>query len=439
MKLKGLKKFLLLGLPIALISILLPISAISATKITPGTVCKVYLQKVTYKNKVYTCTKSGKKLLWNKGVAVAKPTPFPMPSSSPTSSPSPTSTPTTQTVSYPTDLTPLTLAAYQDFVKTYKSRLTDEVPNIEFIVEPHMDKVLEKQIIDNINVTAKFFANERPLNVPLRIWIAMSAQFQWIYDNMTLVLPSQLLDGGWLDMKLARAKAEPDGFMGGGAAGNTKSEVATLFFNGSTKANWGDAFWSQVPSHEFTHVVQRYELGNSMAPMLCWVREGNANYYGFMLAGRNSQAMYRNFWLQALSRISTLGEDPDYQSRSVAYWTDFFVQNESRKGSDCDPWINYILGSMAFQYLGGTYGNDAIQRFYLGLKDSWIGVCDYPVSQEGLTCPAWKGVFKKTFGITPEAAYPKFGQYIYDEIKWAKGKQVLWDKEALKIAPIPTS
>jgi hypothetical protein len=439
MKLKGLKKFLLLGLPIALISILLPISAISATKITPGTVCKVYLQKVTYKNKVYTCTKSGKKLLWNKGVAVAKPTPFPMPSSSPTSSPSPNSTPTTQTVSYPTDLTPLTLAAYQDFVKTYKSRLTDEVPNIEFIVEPHMDKVLEKQIIDNINVTAKFFANERPLNVPLRIWIAMSAQFQWIYDNMTLVLPSQLLDGGWLDMKLARAKAEPDGFMGGGAAGNTKSEVATLFFNGSTKANWGDAFWSQVPSHEFTHVVQRYELGNSMAPMLCWVREGNANYYGFMLAGRNSQAMYRNFWLQALSRISTLGEDPDYQSRSVAYWTDFFVQNESRKGSDCDPWINYILGSMAFQYLGGTYGNDAIQRFYLGLKDSWIGVCDYPVSQEGLTCPAWKGVFKKTFGITPEAAYPKFGQYIYDEIKWAKGKQVLWDKEALKIAPIPTS
>jgi hypothetical protein len=176
-----------------------------------------------------------------------------------------------------------------------------------------------------------------------------------------------------------------------------------------------------------------------MAPMLCWVREGNANYYGFMLAGRNSQAMYRNFWLQALSRISTLGEDPDYQSRSVAYWTDFFVQNESRKGSDCDPWINYILGSMAFQYLGGTYGNDAIQSFYLGLKDSWIGVCDYPVSQEGLTCPAWKGVFKKTFGITPEAAYPKFGQYIYDEIKWAKGKQILWDKEALKIAPIPTS
>jgi hypothetical protein len=164
------QRILIVGLPIALISILLPTSAISVTKVTPGSVCKVYLQKVTYQNKVYTCSKSGKKLLWDKGVIIAKPIPVP------TVSPSPTPTPTAQTVVYPTDLTPLTLAAYQDFIKTYKSRLTDEIPNIEFIVEPHMDKVLEKQIIDNINVTAKFFANERPLNVPLRIWIAMSAQ-----------------------------------------------------------------------------------------------------------------------------------------------------------------------------------------------------------------------------------------------------------------------
>ena len=436
---RNLEKFLIMGLPIALISILLPVSAISAAKITPGTSCKVYLKKVTYQSKVYTCSKSGKKLLWNKGVAVTKSKNAPMPSTSTASNSSPIPSSTAQPIVYPTDLTPLTLAAYQDFLKSYKSRLTDEIPNIDFIVDSKMDKVLEKQVIDNINVTAKFFANERPLSVPLRIWISMSSEFQWIYDNVNSALPAELLEGGWLDMKLARAKADPDGFMGGGAPGNDKSGSAVLFFNGTSKANWGDAFWSQVPSHEFTHVVQRYELGNSMAPMLCWVREGNANYYGFMLAGRNSQAMYRNFWLQALSRISTLGEDPDYQSRTASYWADFFVQNESRKGSQCDPWINYILGSMAFQYLGGTYGNDLIQSFYLGLKDSWIGVCDYPVSQEGLTCPAWKGVFKKIFGITPEAAYPKFGQYIYDEIKWAKGKQVLWNQEALKIAPIPTN
>ena len=424
------KRFLAL-LAVTLVLVSLETTATAAVK--PGTTCKKVGKTSTTAGIKYTCVKSGKKLVWKKGVAVKKPTPTP----TPTPTPKPTPTPTVKELTYETELTPTHLAAYKEFTKSYKSRMTSEVPNVEFIVEANMDKVLLKQIVDNINVSAKYFAKERPLNVPLKIWIAMTTEFQWIYDNMTAVLPSELLDGGWLDMKLNRAKAEK-GFQGGGAPGNDKNGGATLFFNAGPNSNWGDAFWSQVPSHEFTHVVQRYELGNSMAPMLCWVREGNANYYGFMLAGRNSQAAYRNFWLQAVSRISTLGEDPDFQSRSVSYWTDFFVQNETRKGSDCDPWINYILGSMAFQYLGGTYGNDAIQSFYLGLKDSWIGVCDYPVSQERLTCPAWKGVFKKTFGITPEAAYPKFGQYIYDEIKWAKGKQVYWDEEALKIAPIPT-
>jgi hypothetical protein len=96
------------------------------------------------------------------------------------------------------------------------------------------------------------------------------------------------------------------------------------------------------------------------------------------------------------------------------------------------------MGQMAFQYLGGTYGDDAIQSFYLGLRDGWKGVCLNPISTAGIPCESWKIVFKKSFGATPEALYPKIGQYIADEIKWAKGKQVYWNEEALKIAPIPT-
>ena len=411
-------------LPPVVALLLVATMAQAATAPKPGSVCKKAGQSITISSKKYTCVKSGKKLVWSKGVAVVKPTPSP--------------TPTINELTYATDMTPIHLAAYKEFTKSYKARMTPEVPNIEFIVDPKMDPVLLKQIVDNINVAAKFFAQERPLNVPLKIWISMTTEFQWIYDNMTEVLPAQLLEGGWLDMKLARSKAEPDGFMGGGAPGDTKSGVATLFFNGSVKANWGDAFWSQVPAHEFTHVVQRYELGNSMGPMLCWVREGNANYYGWLIAGRNSQAAYRNFWLQALSRIPAMAEVPDYEAKSAEYWAEFFVQGEFKKPSECDPWINYIVGAMAFQYLGGTYGNDAISSFYLGLKDGWKGVCPYPISSAGIPCESWKIVFKKSFGVTPDELYPKFGQYITDEIKWAKGQKVYWDKEALKIAAIPT-
>jgi hypothetical protein len=71
------------GLLLALILTLVPITAFSVQKITPGSACKVYKQKVNYQNKTYTCIKSGMKLVWNKGVVVKKPTPAPTYSPSP--------------------------------------------------------------------------------------------------------------------------------------------------------------------------------------------------------------------------------------------------------------------------------------------------------------------------------------------------------------------
>jgi hypothetical protein len=76
MRVKG---SLLKGLLIALAVALIPVTAASAQKITPGTTCKVLNQKVVYQNKTYTCIKSGMKLVWNKGVPFKKPTPTPAP------------------------------------------------------------------------------------------------------------------------------------------------------------------------------------------------------------------------------------------------------------------------------------------------------------------------------------------------------------------------
>ena len=82
------------GLLIALAFTLIPVSAISAKKITPGTTCKVMKQKVVFQNKTYTCIKSGKKLVWNKGVAIKNPTPTATPTATQTPTPTPTPTPT---------------------------------------------------------------------------------------------------------------------------------------------------------------------------------------------------------------------------------------------------------------------------------------------------------------------------------------------------------
>ncbi len=44
--------------------------AFSAPKMNPGSTCKVLNQEIIQQNMVYTCMKSGKKLVWSKGAAI---------------------------------------------------------------------------------------------------------------------------------------------------------------------------------------------------------------------------------------------------------------------------------------------------------------------------------------------------------------------------------
>ncbi len=72
------------------LGVLIPGTAVAAQKVTPGSACKVLNQKVVYQNVSYTCVTAKKYLVWNTGVAVAKPAPAPTPTptSAPVSAPS---------------------------------------------------------------------------------------------------------------------------------------------------------------------------------------------------------------------------------------------------------------------------------------------------------------------------------------------------------------
>jgi hypothetical protein len=86
------------GFLLALTITLIPNTAVSAENVTPGGACKVLNQKVSYKNTTYSCIKTGKKLIWEKGISVAAstviPTPTVAPTAIPTATPLSTSTPT---------------------------------------------------------------------------------------------------------------------------------------------------------------------------------------------------------------------------------------------------------------------------------------------------------------------------------------------------------
>jgi hypothetical protein len=91
------KTLLALTLVFALI---VPLNATAAIK--AGASCKKAGQTSTVAGKKYICVKSGKKLVWNKGVAIAKPTPVVTPTPAVEPTPTPTPTPTQTKVFDPT-------------------------------------------------------------------------------------------------------------------------------------------------------------------------------------------------------------------------------------------------------------------------------------------------------------------------------------------------
>jgi hypothetical protein len=75
----------LVAISLALV-LLIPASALAAPK--AGASCSKAGSTSTYSGKKYTCIKSGKKLVWNKGVLIPKAIPTVSPTATPTASPS---------------------------------------------------------------------------------------------------------------------------------------------------------------------------------------------------------------------------------------------------------------------------------------------------------------------------------------------------------------
>lgn len=153
---------------------LIPVSAVSAQKVTPGNSCKVLNQKVAYQNKTYTCTKSGKKLIWNKGVAVKKPTPTPTPTS--ISTPYATviewNAPTVYELNSNGELQfKFTIQTNQEILLP-KIAISSKAPDIDFTVPvPNLSRVVKVALLEKVDNNQFYSATVRFSSLdPIGIW-----------------------------------------------------------------------------------------------------------------------------------------------------------------------------------------------------------------------------------------------------------------------------
>lgn len=270
-----------------------PLQSSTAATAKAGATCTKAGASSTVNGIKYTCVKSGKKLVWDKGVKVvtpkpsATPTPTPTPTPTVTATPTPTPTPTpTKTFNSLWEKYDLTKPSSADEIikkatdnfKSYTSIIRNSDQEIKVVAQTGVDATLVTWVKDGATFVARHFAYPK-----------LSRSFvDFIAIDKTWLEASFIAEG----YPANYAKARADNFCGGApACGGSDSNLWN--YSVIQKNNYivnDKAGMSQTAGHEFFHAIQE----NLAAPNVAgptgekvpnWFWEGPAMFVGQQTAG----------------------------------------------------------------------------------------------------------------------------------------------------------
>lgn len=331
--------------------------------------------------------------------------------------------------------------ARKDFLRQF-GKSTKRSANLSYKIDPKFNSGLKHEVMVDTQVSAYFWADIRPVDQKVKIYIAPTNNMQFIYKNMWPTLDANGRFGNWLQVKMDRAKTEK-GFFGGGAPAYDKEGNPVFMMFAPNNMSQGNGLWTSVTSHEFTHLVQRYIMHGNFAPIYGWMLEGQADYIGANIATRNSNTAFASYWAQLIQFVGKNSEHPEMLNWNAAQFVNWFKQREVTKAVTEDykgdiPTEDYIFGAIALQYLYGTYGFDAVTDLYQNMARIALAHCPSADSKVNPSCTSARHeAFEKAFGISLETFYPRVAAYIVQEIKWSKVTVTKLPSDLLKIAPAP--
>ena len=363
------------GLLISLAVALIPVAAVSAQKITPGSTCKVLNQKVVYQNKTYTCIKSGKKLVWNKGVAVKKPTP--------TATPSPTSekTPTIDNsfVPWSTELANANVSerAFKSFLDWSKEQVLSPRKH-QVIVQ---DTLKDFKLVEDLQKIDKFTSGLFSQYFKTKSVTVFGSEEQWVISQI-------FASGGKL-----------------GSQGRCNERLDFLLMCMNRDSHFGmvvldDCLLSKCPPnfpyilpHEYFHLVQlnladnvegqHWNYGSEEAKNSFphWLVEGSANFIASAIASIYLDGKYSEF------RRPSISNRTEWRNALVDY--EVITPNQ---GWDEIRISSYNIGHIATEYIVASIG---FKKFL----EIWK---DYAVTKNFYLS------FERITGISTTTFYSKF-------------------------------
>jgi hypothetical protein len=370
----------LLSIFIALALFTTPMSAVAAVK--AGDVCKKAGSTATASGKKFTCIKSGKKLIWNKGVAVAKPKP--VETVVPEATPTPSPTPTELTES---DLRQRDIQNAFDEIANIAKKASPAITNLEIIASAEIRPESIKVIQDRYNFVAGFFADLVNPDIPVTVVIGANAEINWIASKL------EELSGNSFAKFLNAFESESKGFPCGpyytaGVSGKTKSGRLLnhygLFGKSCPAQLPRDENFQTTIEHEWVHNVQGKladpsmigEGGQTLLP--CWFKEGQASFYGNAIGYRSNYAGYlkvRRWNLNNLeNRMQVINQNLAGTLKEL---------DEKFNPFSCGNSGGYSIGALAVEKMVLMKGHTGVVDFMKSVKSEL----------------SWRKAFVKVYGV----------------------------------------
>jgi hypothetical protein len=360
---------------------------LASAAVKPGTKCTKQGQTSTSAGIKYTCIKSGKKLVWNKGVAIKKPAPVASPTPSATATPTPTATPTASAMPTPTKFEPwstnidskmLSDEAQKSFLAWAQTR-TGATKN-------HTQQIQENKNTNRINLLKK--SDDLGAQLFSSYFKQGSTTVIGANEGWTL---EQLAKNGWTVNKCS------DQYMSGVALclEGTKYQgyviTSDSFYDARNPGRDGAA----LLAHEYFHLVQANLIGSrdlfrtksgdpqTAKALPAWFAEGTAEFVGYSVGALSQNASYWD------GRATALSYAPPGEATNRNSIADYEIRTCCGNGTPTYP---YNIGHVATEYIVASVGFQKLLDIFVDFGKS----NDFEKSFESVT------------GISKQVFYEKF-------------------------------
>ena len=401
---------------VTIISLVLPGAGSAWASDKTGKSCSRHQSTSISSGKKYTCIKSGKKLVWNKGVAITlatavvavTPTLIPSPTL-----PTPTPSPTPVVESTPAQ-TVKDLTAHEKVLEYLKTSSSTK-PEISTYISENAKQRNYKLYLTGVEEVASLL--QPLLKTPkFSVIIFTEKDSQWV-DEVQTKLMGPFLNNPREQLQSYRLKDAGCNIYGFYLPG----VLVFCVKDDDGLRNVGAKFSAlHAIGHEYFHLVgmtspeaASLPLGHQNRLRACWIEEGGATFWGISMAHTSSE--YTDLGRIEFIKQTTVNIDHRNGSRHGTFLdrlqnstTQEFASLMKSLDVNLDSCIkdplgiptSYFVGMIATEYLVSNFGVEPVLKF----------------NKDILGNSEWKAVFFKYFAMTTDEFYLKLSPYMKERI-----------------------